>query len=65
MEDSTDQHSSPWWTYLTLTAITFTASLLGGWFNRSENRAKHEQLLGKIEEVQRDMRTLVTERSKR
>ena len=51
-------------TYLALTAATFCAPMIGGWFNRMENRAKHEQLLGKIEEVQRGMKA-IEERSKR
>lgn len=64
-EDHPRSDGAPSWvTYLALTAATFCASMIGGWFNRMENRAKHEQLLGKIEEVQRGMKA-IEERSKR
>lgn len=53
-----------WVTYVILSAITFSSSMVCGWINRVETRTKHEQLLGKIEEVQKSVRTM-GERNKR
>jgi len=49
-----DSGPPSWATYIAFTLITFAASMVGGCINRQEALQKHDQVLGKIEELRAD-----------
>lgn len=48
----TNEQGPPQWrAYLFLTTITLVASIFGGCVNRQQNNQKHEQMIGRQEEL--------------
>lgn len=54
-ESARELPAMDWSAYLVFTLITLAASMVGGCINRQEARQKHEQILGKVEEIRQEV----------
>lgn len=56
LSENDDRGGTPnWATYVMFSAIAFAFSMVGGCINRQEARQRHEQYLGKMEEIRQEV----------